>query len=108
MDAILRKLEEISHWNDYEEVVPYLKDIINTEDFKSFPKLKNQYYIEALSYYALGNWEKLPSHAKALIFSRYPIFINKLAYGKTIEEYNKAKSEYILSYLIWDYPFAQF
>lgn len=93
METVINEISNISSWKSYEEFIPKLREIIATDDFKAFPKLRNEYYIEALAYYGLENWNHMPLHAKALIISRYPIFINKVALGKTIEEYNKEKSE---------------
>lgn len=93
MEKILKELEDINVWKSYDDIIPFLRRIIDTEEFKKFPKLKNNYFIEALSLYGLEKWDSLPIHSKALIISRYPIFINKLAFGKTLEEYNQDKTK---------------
>ena len=93
MDVILESLEKITSWYDYNDIVPYLNKIIETDEFKAFPDLKNQYYVEALSLYALHHWNDLPIHCQTLVLARYPFFINMVAYGKTIEEYNDYKQK---------------
>lgn len=93
MNDIIKELEGIEKWDSYESILPKLKDIINTKEFNEFPRNRNRFYIEALSFYALSNWNNMPRHAQAYVLSRYPIFINKLAYGKTTKEYNEAKKQ---------------
>ena len=95
MQFILDELESVNKWINYEDASIKFKEIINTKEFKQFPRLKNRYYIEALSFYALNNWDTMPIHAQALVISRYPIFINKLAYGKTLKEYNDLKKKMV-------------
>lgn len=95
MQSLLNNLEKNNKWISYEDFVIKANEIINTKEFKEFPRLKNRFYIEVLAFYALNNWNNMPMHTHALIISRYPIFINKLAYNKTIDEYNKLKKDLI-------------
>ena len=98
MQVILNELEQVNKWSSYEDVAIRLKEIINTKEFKEFPRLRNRFYIEALAFYALNNWQDMPLHAQALVISRYPIFINKLAYKKTLKEYNELKQKIITEF----------
>lgn len=93
MKALLEDMGKITKWDSYEDAIPMFEKIIATDEFKEFPKMKDIFYVEALAYFSLNHWDDLPIHCQALVLSLYPIFINKVAYGKTIEEYNEKKKE---------------
>lgn len=93
MDTYLKQLEQHGQWDTYDEAVEIFKQMYQTAEFKAFPKNRNVFYIDALAFYSLDKWDLLPIHCKAFVISRYPIFLNMEAYGKTMSEYNESKAE---------------
>ena len=93
MEQFLKQLEQHGQWNSYEQAVEIFRQMYETTEFNEFPRNRNVFYIDALAFYSLDNWDKLPIHCKAFVINRYPIFLNMEAYGKTLNEYNEFKSE---------------